>query len=387
MPDFREDSEENRALQLQYAYGVDKPNLGRTPDSLVDRVSVQPPLTLSTRPPEDTAGNPSEKSTIPAPLPPPPIEPPIESSGRSSQQKISEQLRYPNQEIHENTDYLQIAIVGYRPVAQNNNGSLVGRPGSRRNGGKERFATILLPIPSNVQDGNSVSYSDSSLNALTAALAGGSMSIMEDLPAVFSGDKKIEDLKNDLKTRITDSGLNLDVVQDLITKQLSASAAGVFGGNLSINQLLSREEGTIFNPNMELLFNGPTLRSFRFSFKMTPRNKDESKMVRRIINTLKRNMAPQVTTSGDSQNLFLKTPNVFELTYKQRGQPHSFLHRFKQCFLENMSVNYTGEGTYATYGDGTPISMVMDLQFKELEPIYDIDYEQTENNRYNGVGY
>ena len=52
-----------------------------------------------------------------------------------------------------------------------------------------------------------------------------------------------------------------------------------------------------------------------------------------------------------------------------------------------MSVNYTGEGTYATYGDGTPISMVMDLRFKELEPIYDIDYEQTENNRYNGVGY
>ena len=267
MPDFREDSEENRALQLQYAYGVDKPNLGRTPDSLVDRVSVQPPLTLSTRPPEDTAGNPSEKSTIPAPLPPPPIEPPIESSGRSSQQKISEQLRYPNQEIHENTDYLQIAIVGYRPVAQNNNGSLVGRPGSRRNGGKERFATILLPIPSNVQDGNSVSYSDSSLNNLTATLAAGGTNVMEGLgEAITSGD--FDKLKGELGKTIGNSGLTLDVVQDLITKQLAASAAGVFGGNLSVNQLLARQEGTIFNPNMELLFNGPTLRSFRFSFKM-----------------------------------------------------------------------------------------------------------------------
>ena len=37
--DFREDSKENAALQLQYAYGVDKPNVGRTPESLSNRVT------------------------------------------------------------------------------------------------------------------------------------------------------------------------------------------------------------------------------------------------------------------------------------------------------------------------------------------------------------
>ena len=30
--------------------------------------------------------------------------------------------------------------------------------------------------------------------------------------------------------------------------------------------------------------------------------------------------------------------------------------------------------TYATYDDGTPVSMIMDLSFKEIEPVYDIDY-------------
>ena len=93
-------------------------------------------------------------------------------------------------------------------------------------------------------------------------------------------------------------------------------------------------------------------------------------------------MAPIVSTEG-SQNLYLKTPKVFELTYKQGNQDHSFLHKFKQCFLENVSVNYTGEGTYATYGDGTPVSMTMDLQFKELEPLYDVDYKDIQE----GVGY
>jgi hypothetical protein len=48
-----------------------------------------------------------------------------------------------------------------------------------------------------------------------------------------------------------------------------------------------------------------------------------------------------------------------------------------------MAVNYTGENVYATYGDGTPVSMIMDLSFKELEPIYADDYNTNEE----GVGY
>ena len=79
-------------------------------------------------------------------------------------------------------------------------------------------------------------------------------------------------LKDKLGGRLEQSGLDLGTTQDLITKQLAAQAGSVFGGNV-IGQLQARQEGNIFNPNMELLFNGPTLRSFRFSFKMTPKVK------------------------------------------------------------------------------------------------------------------
>ena len=40
-----------------------------------------------------------------------------------------------------------------------------------------------------------------------------------------------------------------------------------------------------------------------------------------------------------------------------------------------MSVNYTGSGTYATYDDGTPVHMKLDISFKELNPIYREDHE------------
>ena len=137
--------------------------------------------------------------------------------------------------------------------------------------------------------------------------------------------------------------------------------------------MLAREEGQILNPNMELLFNGPTLRNFRFSFKMTPRSQKEAEQCKLIIRTFKMNMAPKVT-SGEGASLFLSTPNVFELRYKTGYRNHPFLHKFKQCFLTDISVNYTAEGVYATYENREPISMTMDLTFKELEPIYDIDY-------------
>lgn len=370
MASFREDAVENRALQVQNGASasalvksggktqVSPPLPSSSPNNTNEPVQEQP-ATLPSRPPTQT------KKSIPP---------------RS--------LRYPvNEEIHNTTDYLKIDIVEYKPVGK----KLVSSPGSRRANGKNILHSIILPIPPNIQDGNAVSYSDSSMNGLTAALAGGSTDLMKGLPEVLSGKKTIGEVGGDLGKRLEQSGLDLGTTQDLITKQLAASAASVFGGNVSLSQLQARQEGNIFNPNMELLFNGPTLRSFRFTFKMTPRSQNESIAVRDIINTFKRSMAPKTMTTGtgNSQSLYLKTPDIFEIRYKKGVDDHPFLNTFKQCFLENMSVNYTGEGTYATYGDGTPISLVMNLSFKELEPIYDIDYDDdtSGSKRKTGVGF
>jgi len=305
----------------------------------------------------------------------------FKSKRELTQKGTTEILRYPVAEIHDTTDYLQIKVVTYKtiPVNSGQKNKIVGAPGSRRNSNKEEsLATIFLPIPSAIQDRNSVSYQSSNINAITGAAVGGIQNVMQaggDL--LTSPQAALENIKstfmNAAGSTINAAGGESRII-DLITKSLASQAVGVFGGNVSVDQLLARGEGIVFNPNMELLFNGPSLRQFAFSFQMTPRSQTESDAVKSIIRTFKSNMAPQVTAEGGG-SLFLKTPNVFELTYKQGNQPHSFLHQFKQCFLENVSVNYTGAGTYATYGDGTPVSIIMNLQFKEIEPIYDIDYE------------
>ena len=130
---------------------------------------------------------------------------------------------------------------------------------------------------------------------------------------------------------------------------------------------------------MELLFKGPSLRNFGFQFKFTPRFKKEAETVRTIIKAFKRNMAPK-----GSGGAFLKTPNIFEIQYE--GKARNYLNRIKLCALTNVQMNYTGDGTWATYNDGSPISMNMTLAFRELTPVYNEDYEAY-GDESDGVGY
>ena len=302
-------------------------------------------------------------------------------------------LRYPFEALTEKTDYLQIDIVEYEPARKSeyNENNLLSRPGTRRIPSRSRVpgglstrslvnkGTVLLQIPSQVQDSNAVSYGESELNSLQgAALQAGI-----DIPTA-AGKKLGENPLNiigafqasgdALGNAIDSSGLDKNAAKSLITKKLATSMVGSLGGNVSVNQLLARSEGQILNPNMEMLFNGPTIRNFRFSFKMTPRSREEAEQCKLIIRTMKMNMAPKVTSGRGGPSLFLNTPNVFQLRYKTGFRNHPFLHKFKQCFLTDISVNYTGEGVYATYENREPVSMIMDLSFKELEPIYDQDY-------------
>lgn len=313
-------------------------------------------------------------------------------------------LRYPLEALTEQTDYLQIDIEQYvalgnyvsepgssqRYVRGNYFGSdRAGRRSSSRLSKKPlvNAGTILLPIPSNVQDSNNVQYDTSVLNGLAAT----GVKAAEDVMNIQFGQgqnpfEQLADAVTTAKTSITRGTGNTAAATNAITKFLASKAIGIFGGNVTASQLLARGNGEILNPNMELLFGGPTIRNFRFQFKFTPRNEKESEQVRLIIRAFKRNMAPQAQGGTlDSGNFFLKTPNVFSLRYRTGRKNHPFLNRFKQCFLSDVQTTYTGEGVYSTYDDGTPVSILLDLSFKELQPIYDIDYDSRPGTE--AVGY
>ena len=333
--------------------------------------------------------------------------------GKYSNRRQGGVLRYPLEMMTQETDYLQIDIQKYVPlqsyrstpgdnsryVTGNNFTNRAGRRLSQNLSTKPLIndGTILLPIPSDLKDVNAVKYDTGTINGLEAigvlaAEKGGKFvadQIQNALTGKFSltnmGDEAMETF-GPLARDVRDGVGSFKALDNYMGKQLASRLVGALGGNVSPNQLLARGNGEIINPNMELLFGGPTLRNFRFQFKMTPRNEKEAEQIKLIIRAFKRNMAPMAEGGLlGSGNFFLKTPNVFKLRYRTGNKNHPFLNRFKQCFLSDMSVSYTGEGIYSTYEDGTPVSMILDLSFKETQPIYDIDYDERPGTQ--AVGY
>ena len=242
---------------------------------------------------------------------------------------------------------------------------------------------IRLPIPQDVNDSNVVTWGDDSMNIFQLAGVAAASSFMRDPSQSFNTVKELlnADIGGSFGNQID------DVTQRAITSAIAGKAIDALGGNVRPNSVIGRSSGAILNSNLELLFSGVNLRTFPFSINFSPRNGDESDMVLSIIKALKssmaakKNMAEGQTGQG---GIFLRAPDVFQLRYLQGNRDHPFLNSIKDCALTGMTVNYTNSGTYATYGDGTPVSIQMNLTFKELNPIYHEDYMDA---GLPGVGY
>jgi hypothetical protein len=293
-------------------------------------------------------------------------------------------LRYPLSNIGPQDDYFKIQIVEYKAPGLNLTGGFAQRTTEealQQSGSiKRSLATIILPMPATIQDNNAADWQSGTMNPIASYFASGG------LEAIQSGNF-VSSLGGTVSKLFTDIGAAAQTGEGQSGLAAGAAALAVQSalGQGSINQIISRATGQVFNENVELLFNGVTMRpAFNFTFDMVPRYKNESDTVKTIIRTLKKNMTPQKGRPGvDGGGLFVKAPNVFKLEYMSGGKQHPFLHSFKPCALTQMSVNYNGSAQYATYADATPVHMQLILQFQELTPIYAEDYKDSDI----GVGY
>jgi hypothetical protein len=148
----------------------------------------------------------------------------------------------------------------------------------------------------------------------------------------------------------------------------------------------ARVTGTVINPNLELLFNGPALRQFQFQYKLAPRSETEARQIRGIIKFFKKAMAPKRSNKSNLDAFFLGAPNVFQIKFMNGGQVSKSLPTLKTCALVNFNVNYTADGFYSAYKDNLvgsqPIAITIDMSFAELTPIYNDHYDQSD-----GVGF
>ena len=270
-------------------------------------------------------------------------------------------------------------VTGFKPIRTRD--EIFNEVGAQTAEIESNARYIYLPIPQQVTDNISVDYAQDTMNPLQAAGLAAASGLV---------GKPGETLNTAMQIMQTAAGTAIGPdTKKMLTTILGGSAINQLGANVNAQSLITRASGQVLQSNMELLFNAPTLRSFQFVYDFAPHDPEEADEVMSIIRVMKEAIVPK---KGSNAGLFINSPDLFQLQYiTANGKPHPFLNRFKVGAVSDISVNYTASGTYATYAGSlrAPVHMQMSFTFKELNPIYQEDYDQrnTDGNPVGGVGF
>jgi len=255
--------------------------------------------------------------------------------------------------------------------------------GLERNANVKKFiGTVKLPIPNQLAISNGVSWGEDRANPVEAAAFFGALGLAQQalngnvggvINQAFTGASQFLDIMT------KDKGLSSGTPSGLLLSSfISQYLLGKIGINVDPGQFIARGTGTTINPNLELLFNGPKLRSFSFTFEFAPNGPDDALAARRVMRFFRQGMAPKRLATN---TIFIGSPNIFRISYRGNGgQIIDGLNRFKICALTSCELNFTPEGVYQSYDDpnvtSMPVRTNMTLSFTELTPIFAQDYEK-----------
>ena len=265
-------------------------------------------------------------------------------------------FRYPLT-INDAQDVMQFVMLKYEPrdLGTGDNFGFGERERVGIDGGSRKIGSATLAIQGGISDLNGCDWGEDSMDL--AKLEAAKLAI-----AGIEGSQAMGDAIEGLTGRLKNSS---DELKRALKILYGGKAAGLTG-------LLKRTDGAILNPNLELLFNKPTLRPFTFTFKMSARSKKEADQIVKIIRFFKQGMAPRRSVG----NLFLLAPHTFQVHYLAKGlKEHPYRGKMKECALISLKTDYTPENNYATLPDGYMVSYQITLEMKELEPVFNDDYE------------
>ena len=301
-------------------------------------------------------------------------------------------------------DHLKIIKYNYvRPNINQSKPNTSGDPTSNTAGdsvkGSKYGGAVLLPMPK-VVDVNGAEWGKNELTAfglgglqvgskLAELLVGPVGNTREERKARDEAIKKMQE-DNQVETKLGKRASNLaDALRDAGATAVTSGAAGLAGAALgtqiSPDTVLARTGGQVLNPNAEMLFGGPVIRDFSFSFKMIARSEKEGETIRKIIKFFKKGMAPKFRNV-----VLIKAPDIFILDYRNGAGTLNTVNKFNPggLALTTLNVDYAPSGYWSAYRDSQPVAVKMDMTFTELRPIYEQDQTDDDSNSgLDSVGY
>ena len=151
-------------------------------------------------------------------------------------------------------------------------------------------------------------------------------------------------------------------------KKVGVEAVSAFTGANGVQQAFDKAFGQTLNPYLEVAFQSMGVRSFSYTFNFTPKNEEESKDVKAIIELFRFHMLPELK---GAQHRYLTLPSTFDIHYMYQANPavakeNDFMSKIATCVLTKCDVDYTPDGV-RSFDSGAPAAQTMTLEFMETE--------------------
>ena len=214
--------------------------------------------------------------------------------------------------------------------------------------------TIRLPLPGNLKDNLSVSYGTESLGPVAGAVL---ESVIGEAPTGQGLTGAIRSIADRTIGSVTSAaeGAAIQAAQNAAPQTLNAASAYT---------------GLAVNPYQTVLFKNPNFKKHNFSWKLMPRDEEESNKIRDLVKTFQFHMSPGVSRGP---GLFFSYPSMVIIQLFPSSQ---FLYRFKPCVVESVDVNYAaGSGPSFFKNSKAPTAVTFSVQLQEIEYWTNNDYQ------------
>lgn len=228
-------------------------------------------------------------------------------------------------------------------------------------GGTDAKETWVLPLPQDLTDVHSMQYETVEFGALAVMASKG----ISDIEGLISGSNELVQQESG-NYSFKDSALDAGQV-------VGEEVLGFVGLDQAINVLRAQRRKTV-NPNMENLFKTSNLRTFQFSWSLTPLSSTDSSGIKSFISSIKKNIYPTNNQVAGGWNR-LKYPSEFMLNFYSSALTSGPQKIFSTaaCACTDLTIGYTPNGAFHTHTDGAPTTVTINGTFQELYTLDSVD--------------
>ena len=224
--------------------------------------------------------------------------------------------------------------------------------------------TISLYMPNTVLFPQNIRYQD--INVTESMGAAG---VLGQSNGLFDkGEFSLDNLIQTITSGKNLSASGTEAYMRYLSMQLGRTGLGIDFRNFQ--ELALRRVGAAVNPQLEMVFKQVERRQYEFEFDFIARSRAEGEQIREIIRAFRAHAMPSASEASQGTRYFTM-PSQFDVRFWFNGESgpveNPFLPRLGTCVLTAVDLDYSRGGEFATFEDGHPVQIRMQLRLKEID--------------------